>query len=198
MDRRCEFMRGLFSMPIVCNLKLKTTVIVYEAVASGVNGGFSIDEEMLQVVVHSFSRLFTGASIVVAYRQRLMGAFATMLSRSCTNGAVNPEVLLKTLAFYPVSTTPLACESGDGSLDFMGNDPKYVSLQEWLSKLGNSPSWASSVGAACVSSFVMGQLFPPTSEWSPESCTLETERQMGGAIVLLCTLCCCFGGIQCK
>ena len=189
MPRRHEFLHGLFSPPTVCDLRLKTTVIIYEAVASA-DVELPTDQVLLQTAVQSFGNLFHGTSVVAAYRDRLLAAFATMLSRSSKTDAVNPEILLKTLAFYPMSTTlrQTVTTTTNGSSNLLGDDPKYVSLQKWLSTLGKSASWASCVGAACASSFVMGQLFPPTSDWIPESGSSETERAMGGAIVLLCAL----------
>jgi len=184
MDRRHEFLRGLLSPRIVCDIRLKNTVMIYEAVAS-VDVDLPVDQELLQTAVASFGLLLTGMSIVGVYRERLMASFATMLSQSCATDAVDPEVLLKTLAFYPVSSTPRVMSDRP---NLLGDDDKYDALEKWLAKLGNSPSWAASVGAACASSFVMGQLFPPMSEWTPESGSSEMERLMGGAIVLLCAL----------
>ncbi len=76
----------------------------------------------------------------------------------------------------------------DSTNTLIAIDPKYAALQTWLANLGDSPSWACTVGEACASAFVMGQLFPPTGEWTPESGSSQTERSMAGSIVLLCTL----------
>lgn len=183
LEGRREFLIGLFSRPTVCALRLKTTVMVYEAVAS-VDVDLAMDQDLLQTAVQSFGALFSGSSIVAVYRERLMMAFATMLSNSSSTDPVNPEVLLQILALYPIPSN-----TTEDSPNVFSDDPKCGALQEWLGKLGASPSWlASHVGASCASAFVMGQLFPTSSEWTPEAGSSETERLMGGAIVLLCAL----------
>jgi hypothetical protein len=184
-SRRAEFFRGLFGNLVVNDLRLKTTVMVYEAVAS-VDTGLEVDQELLQTAIASFGLLFNCNSVVAVYRDRLLGAFATILSRSSTSNAVDPKVMLKVLSLYPISASPrVDYESNENKLV---DNPKYAALQKWLANLGDSSSWASTVGGACASAFVLGQLFPPTGDWVPESGSAETERLMGGAIVLLCAL----------
>ena len=189
MDRRRTFLGGLFSPSIVCDLRLKTVVMIYQAVAN-VDIQLPMDESLLKTAVSSFG---STTSSVALYKEQLMAAFATMLSHSCSSNAVHPEVLLKTLALYPIPSEPPASlgsshDDEDSNNNVISSDPKYAALQKWLANLGDSPSWACTVGEACASAFVMGQLFPPTSEWTPESGSSETERTIGGSIVLLCTL----------
>jgi hypothetical protein len=183
---RFEFLRSLLAASILCSIRLKMIVMIFEAVASVDTIDLPVDQDTLQTAVQSLGFLFNGKSIVAVYRERVLGAFALILSRSTTSNAIDPKVLLRVLSLYPIATlTRVNRESIETKLV---DNPKYSALQKWLVNLGDSSSWASTVGAACASAFVMGQLFPPMGEWAPESGSTETERLIGGAIVLLCAL----------
>ncbi len=96
IDRRRSFLCGLFSPSIVCDLRLQTVLMIYQAVANVDNTiELPIDENLLKTAVSSFGNMTYSVAL---YKEQLMAAFATMLSHSSrSNAVIHPEVLLKTL-----------------------------------------------------------------------------------------------------
>ena len=181
-ERIKEFLTGIFSQRILCHLHTKTALLVYRAVADAVSARTDviiIDESMILTALSSFGFLFSAGSVVVTFRQGLLEAFAQILSLCETQGKMEPKTILKVLMLYPMDDSSYAKKNATTTHPY---------LQRWLlNMMGSSLTTVSTTGSACAAAFVAGQLLPNT-KWDPQSGSLEIERHMGAAIVLLCSL----------
>ena len=180
-ERTIEFLTGIFSQNTVCQLRTKTALLVYRAVAQAVatRTDVVVDEAMILTAISSFGFLFTAGSVVVTFRQGLLEAFAQILSCCHSAKMVDPKTILKVLSLYPVEDTSFSKKNAE---------KVHPYLQTWLANMvGPSSQAVSTIGSACASTFVTGHLFS-VANWDPRMGSSEMERAMGAAIVLLCSL----------
>ena len=131
---RYLFLSALFSPSTICNMRLKNVVLMFEAVAS-VDLDFPVDHDLIHEAVQSFGQLFGGMSIVASYRERLLDAFATILSRSSIKVALDPILVLKVLALYPIAAPRISSDS-ESTVNAPSENTTYQLLQTWVSNLG--------------------------------------------------------------
>ena len=181
-ERIKEFLSGIFSQRILCRLRTKSALLVYRAVANAVSTRADVivvDESMILTAISSFGSLFSAGSVVVTFRQGLLEAFAQILSLCKTQSTMEPKTILKVLMLFPMDDSSYAKKNATTT---------HPHLQRWLLNMMESSLTTMSItGSACAAAFVAGQLLPNT-KWDPRSGSLEMERHMGAAIVLLCAL----------
>ncbi len=189
-----EFINMILSSGFITSIRVKTIVLIYEAVTDiwKTDGEESekvkctLSIEAISDTTQSLYRLFHTGSIVFDYQQALLLNFARILSNSVefdSSKKPAPLKILETLILY-VST--------DENTKVTDEESQAAEcLQSWvLQSFGEK--WITMVSASCAAAFISGELiaFKSEAESSEDNLVLSTqrEREVGAAISKLCAL----------
>jgi hypothetical protein len=182
-----KFIAGVLNSKTVLNLRPKFALQVLTATSQALHSETtkspaSITSKVLSNAVAALQVLFSSGSIIITYRIGLLEALARILERCHFHDAVDPNVVLRVLTLYPLD---LSNVNGDPL-----NHPIYGALGGWISSLDslNGKGWASTATAACAAAFVQLQILPRNQETWDCIASVDSERLMGSAIVLLACL----------
>ena len=180
-----EFIESLLSKQFLDATRPRTLVSVFDAIVEAWDGQegvkVNLTVESISSAVLSLQDINESGSVVLAYRQSLMLAFARILSLSnlAENKKPVPIFLLNTLSLFPApeETTELTTFHKESD----------ASLHKWLFSFGES--WIVTVAAACASGFLSGDLLEYSNRFDNGLVfTSKLERQFGGSVAKLCAL----------
>ena len=186
-----EFMRMIFCCDFITSVKMKSIVMVFEAVADVWStdeciNKFRLANESISDIVQSLYKLFYTGSVVIDYRISLLQHLSTILSKAEPFDPKNkpqPLLILDVLILY-VTTEEITKDSEKNE-----NEDKW--LHQWLLNIYDE-KFLVTVASSVAASFVSGQLLPFESkdDTIDDTLVLTTvrEREIGASIAKLCSL----------
>jgi hypothetical protein len=195
-QRRRTFWHGLWSSTLLSGLRLKTTALIYSSFSEeleqmtkegmgSIENVIPADEVLLHNMAETFEPLFQSGSVVLAYRTQFLQALAIMLKHCKCPADVakkwSPMTILRLLALFTPEYFPL----DDSEWNLM-DDPMLQHLRVWI--VDRMDTSARTVGATVASAFVGGYMLKSRVDWDPTFGPTRTEKALGWAIPLLCTL----------
>jgi hypothetical protein len=195
-QRRWTFWNGLWSSTLLSALRLKTTALIYSSLSeeleritkqgmASIENVIPADEVLLNNMAETFEPLFQSGSVVLAYRTQFLQALAIMLKHCKCPAHVakkwSPMTILRLLALFTPEYFPL-----DATEWNLMDDPMLQHLRVWI--VDRMDTIARTVGATVASAFVGGYMLQSRVAWDPTFGPTRTEKELGWAIPLLCTL----------
>lgn len=208
-ERRRKYLNFVLSEDCILKLRAKTVAMLMNSIKTACLEAktiyFYLEEKTLELGVNAWKKLLSTGGVIPTIRDLLLESFAVIL-KHCTYGREvekpNPLLVLKILTLFPTKkntkhSVAIRSVNQNDNRDIDERNTTDLSLQYWLCNLGTGiegydSNWSANMGAACASSFVLGQLFKSETSAVNNGLLVTTssklERETGAAIAKLCSL----------